>query len=96
MNTQEILNVVLLIFALFFILVSTAAVIILVQVLSSIKRILSKTEDFLDNIKNNQEEIKIKILDYTENVLLKIRNLLDNNCFIKKGGGNDAATKKEK
>jgi predicted PurR-regulated permease PerM len=94
MNTQEILNIVLLVLTLFFILISIAAVIIFVQVLTSLKRILAKTENFLDNIKINQEAIKIKILDYTEYVLLKIRKLIDDKLYPKKGGGKNARKKK--
>ena len=96
MSASEILIILLLILSLFFILTSIAAVIIFIQVLSSFKRVLAKTEDFLDNIKINQEEIKIKILDSTEYFLSKIRNILDNYINDKKGGGKDAAKKKEK
>lgn len=95
MSTQEILIIILLILSLFFIITSIAAVIILVQVLSSFKRILTKTEEYIDNIKINQEEIKIKILDFTEDVLIKIRSLLNNDCCLEKGGGKNAGKKKE-
>ena len=44
-----------------------------VQTLIILKRILSKLEYHLDNLKITESEIKIKILDFIETVLKKIR-----------------------
>lgn len=47
---------------------------LLIQVLSIFKRILTKIELRIDNLSLTQEEIKLKILNFIEEVLNKIRN----------------------
>lgn len=47
---------------------------LLIQVLSILKRILTKIEVRIDNLSLTQEEIKLKLLNFIEEILNKIKN----------------------
>jgi uncharacterized protein YoxC len=46
----------------------------LIQVLNKLKRILTKVELRIDNFELTQEEIKLKILNFIEEILQKIKS----------------------
>lgn len=48
--------------------------ILLIQILNIFKRVLTKIELRIDNLSITQEEIKIKILNIIEEILIKIKN----------------------
>jgi predicted PurR-regulated permease PerM len=77
----------------FFIILITSATILL-QILASFKRIINKGETFIDNLDKNQEEIKIKILDFIESILTRLKKTLNTKFSLPKGGETDG--KKEK
>jgi len=49
-------------------------IIFLIQILNIVKRILTKIELKIDSFELTQEEIKLKILNYIEDILNKIKN----------------------
>src|SRR3989344_4393048 len=52
----------------------TIFLILLIQVANIIKRILNKIEIRIDNLDITQEEIKLKVLNFVEEILTKIKS----------------------
>lgn len=49
-------------------------IIFLIQILNILKRILTKIEFKIDSFELTQEEIKLKLLNFIEDILIKIKN----------------------
>ena len=94
MDITSILTIFILCLAILFFIILITSSLILLQILASLKRILGKGEDFIDNLERNQEEIKIKILDFTENILTRFKKSINAKLSLPKGGETD--DKKEK
>lgn len=94
MEITNTLTVFILCLAIVFFIILITSALILLQILSSLKRILGKGEAFLDNLDKNQEQIKIKILDFIENILTRFKKSLNTKFSLPKGG--EANGKKEK
>lgn len=73
MDLSHFLNLLLIVLLIFFFSLLIITSILSVQILIILKRVLSKVEYHLDNLKITGEEIKIKILDIIESILKKFR-----------------------
>ena len=94
MELSNVLIIFILCLAILFFIVMITSAVTLLQILTSFKRIIKKCEIFIDNLEKNQEEVKIKILDFIENTLTKLKKTLNKKLSLPKGGEVDG--KKEK
>jgi predicted PurR-regulated permease PerM len=94
MDISNVLLIFILCLAIIFFIIMITSALTFLQILASFKRILNKGEAFLDNLEKNQEEIKVKILDYIESILTKLKKNLNTKFSLSKGGEIDV--KKEK
>ncbi|OGM13665.1 hypothetical protein A3A76_02790 [Candidatus Woesebacteria bacterium RIFCSPLOWO2_01_FULL_39_23] len=70
---SNILIVLFIIIVTFLLIALTSVLIILFQILKIVKHILLKVDNVTDNLKVDSEELKYKILDFIETVLIKIK-----------------------
>ena len=93
MDLSHFLNLLLIFLLIFFFSLLIITSILWVQILIILKRVLSKVEYHLDNLKITGEEIKIKILDIIESILKKIRGNQARKASGPEGGEVNAKSK---